>query len=535
MNNKRIVKSLKRPKNIYFLGLLLIALSLPLSKFGMSVGQFVIIGAWLIAGKLKSRILKLRYNKIALLLAGLWLIHAVGLLYTENYTYALNDMRVKLPLLALPVVMATGPPINRKRFDYVIKVFILAVLAGTIFGVAKYMGYYGEKAIDKRELSVFISHVRFGLMVCLAVFGSFIMAYRYYSWRWFWILSGLWLSGFAVWFGSFTALSVLLFSSVIYFVYLATRKGLPSRMKIGFISGAVVLTVVPSLIFQKNLVEFREQKNRKPLELLEYSKGGERYYHDTASAYSDLKENGYYIWRNIAWNELEKTWNERSSLNFKGKDRRNQNMDATLIRYLASKGLTKDANSVRSLTNEEVEDIENGVASVVYRNKNPIDLRLQKIIWEFDNYFEGGDYNGHSLVLRWVYWQVAIDVWKEHFLIGVGTGDVQDAFDQYYAKHHELKLEDQYKLRAHNQYLTFGVTFGIIGFLFFIAVLGYLLYRAGERTFFVAFMTIALISMFTEDTLETQTGCTFFAFFTCLSLLALVRSRVYLKGLQNRR
>jgi O-antigen ligase len=94
-----------------------------------------------------------------------------------------------------------------------------------------------------------------------------------------------------------------------------------------------------------------------------------------------------------------------------------------------------------------------------------------------------------------------------------------DAFKEQYVKDGSM-LDEKWRLRAHNQYLSIAVAFGIPGLLLFISVLFYTLVNRLKKgdTLFLAFWLVAAISMFTEDTLETQAGVTFFALFYCLFL-----------------
>ena len=101
--------------------------------------------------------------------------------------------------------------------------------------------------------------------------------------------------------------------------------------------------------------------------------------------------------------------------------------------------------------------------------------------------------------------------------MGVGTGDVDRAFKEQYEKD-QSKLEEKWRLRTHNQYITLGIAFGVSGILLVMAVLFYPLISNYKAAGFVfsSFILIAAVSMLSEDTLETQAGITFFAFLYCL-------------------
>jgi O-antigen ligase len=108
----------------------------------------------------------------------------------------------------------------------------------------------------------------------------------------------------------------------------------------------------------------------------------------------------------------------------------------------------------------------------------------------------------------------------------VGTGDVPQAFAQTYDEIHS-PLKEEFRFRAHNQYLAIAVAFGIVGLVFFLFVLLYpwLSSKRNHTYLFMVFLTIMLLSMFPEDTLETQAGATLFAFFVSLLLFASPASR----------
>ncbi|MEZ5199207.1 MAG: hypothetical protein R2764_23330 [Bacteroidales bacterium] len=97
---------------IYFFALSLMIISLPLSRFTLSVAQFVLLGNWLLEADFKRKYHELMANKAALVLVSLYFVHLTGLIFTTDFDFALRDLRVKLPLLALPVILATTQPLG---------------------------------------------------------------------------------------------------------------------------------------------------------------------------------------------------------------------------------------------------------------------------------------------------------------------------------------------------------------------------------------------------------------------------------------
>ena len=146
--------------------------------------------------------------------------------------------------------------------------------------------------------------------------------------------------------------------------------------------------------------------------------------------------------------------------------------------------------------------------------KASILYRIDGIIAEFNNYLNGGNPGGNSVTQRLEFWKAARYIIAENFFLGVGTGDVEDAFQRQYDIM-DSPLEPKYRLRAHNQFLTITVTFGLLGLLIFLLSFTYPIWSKHNRknALFVSFFVFAILSFLAEDTLETQAGITFISFF----------------------
>jgi hypothetical protein len=189
----------------------------------------------------------------------------------------------------------------------------------------------------------------------------------------------------------------------------------------------------------------------------------------------------------------------------------------TLIRFLTSKGLRKDAAGVRQLETEEIRAIEHGVANVIYMKRFRLYPRIYEVIWEIDRFRMGYDPNDKSVVQRYFYLDAGWKIARQHLLHGVGTGDVKQSFREYYESI-DSPLENKWRRRAHNQFLTFMIALGIPGLvLAVVAMIAPLFIARRERSFLaVGFLILLMISMLNEDTLETSAGTAFTAFFYAL-------------------
>ena len=196
---------------IYLFALLMLTAALPLSKYLMSLSQLILIGNWSLEGRLAEKLISFFRNKPAMVLCSLLLLHFAGLLYTDDFNYAINDIRIKLPILALPLIVSTSPQINKKFFIVMMRVFIAATLLATIASTLILAGVIHREIVDTRDISIFISHIRFGLLICIAVFISvwFIRNSNEKKVQIFWSLLIVWFLIFLVLMESLTALAIL--------------------------------------------------------------------------------------------------------------------------------------------------------------------------------------------------------------------------------------------------------------------------------------------------------------------------------------
>ena len=554
----------------YLLGLLMVVVGLTLSPFLMGMSQFWLFLVWLVDGLascrhcgldpqspkhkessprmgdggslsamtdrgFKAKISRFWHNKAAVLLAAFYLMHVIGLLWTSDFQYALKDLRVKLPILVMPLVLSSMGPLDRKRFNFVMLVYVLSVFIATLFSFVSYLRHDYD---DVREISHFISHIRFCLNI---VFSMAVIGYYLYRRRvskskgvpvfgpkavldhflmWFLLL---WFAYMIFIFESLSGYVILAAVAIVSAVYafLQWKKSRAWHIAVG----AVALTVlIVGVVLVVHLVKPMLRVEPVDFAALEKTTAqGNAYWHDTV--YNPV-EDGKFVGLYYCKKEMQEAWPQRSDLPFDGTTTNGESLEATLARYLTSKDLRKDAQGVMALTDEDVSNIEQGVAN--YNNwKHPgIHARLSSTLFEYNLYRRFNNPNGGSLSQRIEFTRASFHIIGQHPWFGVGTGDVPQAFAQTYDEIHS-PLREEFRFRAHNQYLAIAVAFGLVGLAFFLFVLFYpwLASKRNHTYLYLVFLFIMLLSMFPEDTLETQAGSTLFAFFGALLLFARPASR----------
>jgi hypothetical protein len=240
-----------------------------------------------------------------------------------------------------------------------------------------------------------------------------------------------------------------------------------------------------------------------------------------------MTENGNLVTIYISNYELKKEWEKRSKLQYDSLDKKNNLLKFTLYRYMASKGLRKDSAGLAQLTDNDIKNIEKGMPNYLFENKLSLYVILYKLIWEIESTKHRQNINDKSLLQRFEYLKIGTQIFTDNMFLGVGTGDIQQKFDEYYMKtNSELTLKNRH--RTHNQFLTFLITFGILGFSIIIFGFIYPLYFEDnkEKLLLSFFLIIAFLSFLDEDTLETQAGVTFFTLFYVLFVFAYKKTKI---------
>lgn len=507
-----------RFRQVHVAALALAVIMLPWSEFLLSIAQFLLIGNWLVEGvarkDLAGRFKRAFTDPACLVFLSFFGLHVLGLLWTDDLKWGLDLCRILLPILAFTPVLASAPRLTAHELRTVLLLGAWSTVASTMACIGLRYDVIGNGGY--RELSVFISHIRLSLLLCfsIAVFVHHLRPRAFsilahgaaIAWSLFFLdrlssLLGLFILGvlllFALWRWSKTTQG-------------AARRGL-----------RVALFIVPvvAIGYVRWCISAYEHGDGTDLEHLEVATaGGEVYYHDLRDP---QRENGHYVWVYCADKELQRTWDRRSHMPFTGKDAAGQPMRSTLIRYLTSMGLRKDSLGVLALKDVDVRRIEQGVTSVVSGRRDPIRARIDQVLYEMEYYRRTGDASGHSVAMRIEFLRAGWNIAKAHWPAGVGTGDTRPAFAAEYDRMHS-SLDDRWRLRAHNEYLTLWISFGVFGLLWSLFAWTWPALRQGafRRPLFVCWAIIFTVSCFSEDTIETQPGATFFALFHALLVFA---------------
>jgi hypothetical protein len=499
----------KTHRLLFVVALCCIAIGLPLNKIVLSLAGMLLSLNWILEADFQTKWLRIKQNKLALLLLSFFLFHILGLAWSDDIAYGFHDIKIKLPLLFLPLVISSSQPLSRKELNSVLYFFLGALFVTSLINFSVFTHDGLDDDLELRNMSLFTSHIRYALLI---VFGFCIAGYYAYKntgiKRFGLLLVCLWFvyyTFYAEVLSGVLALLCCLFFVSIWWVFKYTKR------KIKYVAGFGLFALLIGVVFV--VFHFLQPIEKEKLDFtnLTYTTpSGNTYTHILEN---DLMENGHYVYFYLCYKELEEEWNKVSLIPYSGKDAKGNSIAGTLIRYMTSKGLRKDGTHFQQLTTKDIYYIEQGVASVVYLESG-IEARLAELSLEYRKFKDNADPNGSTVLQRLEYWKTGRQIIRDNFWFGVGTGDVQQTFDVYYS-HYNSRLVPENRFRTHQQFMTNWIAFGVFGFCLFIGLHIYFGWTQWKKSDLIPFLFLVIIlcSYLTEDTLETQVGVTFVAFF----------------------
>ena len=489
------------------------------SVFLMNMGWVLLLvnwtAEWIGTGKdfRKERLARLCDNRLLWAFFLLMVLHLVALLWSSNWHYGLDDIRKKLPLLVVPMAILTSRPLQRRAWGNILGCYVGAVVVASVVGLVR---YFTVPDLPYRAIVPFISHIRFSLNICLVVAllswqGLKMLRNHPSGRRW---LAACYLTG-VVYFLFYLFLLQSYTGIVVLFVLVAVllvaywkrmdNKRLRNSLFVAWLV-ALIAVVGVTLYFVNDYYRLRPLA-LQPLEAC--TANGNAYSHEC----DGFVECGNYVNNYVCEKELREQWPLVSDMPLDSITATGYPVLPALIRYLNAMECTKDSAGVACLTSRDVRAIEKGIANPVYLKHPSVRKMYDIMLFEYESYRCYRSVRDFTMLQRFELWRSGWAVFGKHILWGTGTGDVVDEC------HAQLRASGSplagTAKHVHNQYITFLITFGIVGFVLLVCafVLGVRQNRLWRRFPFLVVLTVSLISFFTEDTLETLAGCMFVAFF----------------------
>ena len=354
---------------IYVILSALLVFSIPFFPAEISIITILIVINWLITPNFKYRFKNLLENRAAILLSSLYLLFIIGLLYADYFTDSMLYIQTRIPLLLLPIIIATSKPLSRKDFGIVSLFLYISVIINSITSYLIFSNIIHVKITNYRQYSFFSSNVHLSYLAIIALIILWYNRHKYihtYSRlkNITTIILMLWIGFYIYFLQSFSGILIMVSLTLIWSIYMVLK--MKSKFKyiiLLFILLLPVIGIVKTISFYNN--------NFKNI-TVDYSKSPKTTIN--GNKYINYKrrhtiENKNIVWTNVCPKEIKKEWNKKSIIKSNKLDKKGQPIYSTLVRYLASKGYNKDSVGVSKLTQKDIQNIEFGMCNVIFENK----------------------------------------------------------------------------------------------------------------------------------------------------------------------
>ncbi len=147
-----------------------IAFGIPISKAIMSISMVLLITNLLLEGDLYSYWDNMKKNKLYHLVLSFLILKICSLIWTSNLNYAIHDLKMSLPLLVIMTCLAIKPITTKKHLHLILTLFISSTTVASLINFGLYVNWIGGiEYTDIRGMSIFSSHIRFGLSISFSV------------------------------------------------------------------------------------------------------------------------------------------------------------------------------------------------------------------------------------------------------------------------------------------------------------------------------------------------------------------------------
>jgi len=129
--------------------------------------------------------------------------------------------------------------------------------------------------------------------------------------------------------------------------------------------------------------------------------------------------------------------------------------------------------------------------------------------------------------LRVAIWKCSSDILKDHLLIGVGTGDVQDSLQQAYENRKFYFASRYNRYNAHNEYLQITLANGLPGLLILLSCIIYPLFHYKKKftgNIYLLFLLLFTLAAVSESILEINKGIIWYSFFNSIFAFGYLKS-----------
>jgi len=119
-----------------------VVVTLPFSVPLNGLSMILLSVVWILEGNWKNKYKKLLSNKIALLFIGFYLLHVVGLVYTDNVSQGLSELEKRVAFVIFPIVLSTTKFLDSRAVGKILGFFTATCFVAALICVIHALYFY---------------------------------------------------------------------------------------------------------------------------------------------------------------------------------------------------------------------------------------------------------------------------------------------------------------------------------------------------------------------------------------------------------
>ena len=500
--------SSKHLNALFLIGASFIAIGIPFSLVMMSMGTIGVSVVYILEGGFKEKLGRLNHPVLKPIIA-LILLFVVALLWTSDLKTGARIIRKVIPLLVIPLVFSGISSVSKRQINLLIWAFVAATVLSVLINIGVAFSADTLTLGNPRKISLFVSHIRLSLYIVLSIVW---VCYSNVNWALKILIVSV-LSMFVFLAQTVTGMILLFVISMAVLLGVLTINGNQAFKYFRLIFSAIILVVFGFLAY----TTYDFYNPNFPEATPEFTENGKRYNPELENGFM---ENGNFLWSYVSFSELDGGFKSATGRSIWAENKDGNENYGVLIRYLNNKGLKKNAAGISQLDFNDFQRILLGSPYPDVWKYRGFSKRVRGLLFHLEKSRFSTDFRGNSIAEKIVFQTAGWKAYLNSPIIGAGTGDMKEALAGYYDEAYP-NLPDERRRKPHNQYISYLVLAGPLA-LFLLIMIFVQQWRnvpAEFVNFGKAFVIIVLVSFLGEDTIGSQAGVTFVAFFSGLLFL----------------
>mgnify|MGYP000023312926 FL=1 len=176
-------------KNVYFILLTIFVVGIAFQIVIYKVALCALFLHWIFTTKFQTVIQSISSNSFFLAFIIFYILYAVSFFWSENQSFAIADLVLKIPILILPLIMLSNKPLSIKEINKLLMVFALSVISLNCYCFFDaFFNYLNTRNINEFFYGSLTVNMHTAYQATFTSFSIFILVYIYlnkeYSHNW---------------------------------------------------------------------------------------------------------------------------------------------------------------------------------------------------------------------------------------------------------------------------------------------------------------------------------------------------------------